>query len=158
MERLWAPWRMKFIKDKVARKRCIFCSNHKETKDSKNFIIERGEFNYVMLNIYPYAPGHIMISPYRHVKELDKMLPTERSEMMELTAKFIPILKKVINADGFNIGFNQGKSAGGSYKHIHQHIVPRWEGDTNFILPISNTKTFPEILKDTYKRIMKELK
>jgi ATP adenylyltransferase len=155
MESLFAPWRMKYIKKKKEKK-CILCTVPKE-REKDTLILFRGEFNYVVMNLYPYAPGHIMVSPYRHVEELDKMKTKEREEMINLSAKFIPTLKKALNAEGFNIGFNQGKIAGGSLRHVHMHVVPRWIGDTNFLKTTADTKIFPERVKDTYKRIKKSM-
>ncbi|MBT9163036.1 MAG: AP-4-A phosphorylase [Dehalococcoidia bacterium] len=154
MEHLWAPWRMEYIlgeKDK----RCIFCEKPGQDTDGKNYIVRRGERNFSMLNIYPYNPGHLMVAPYRHVASLDKLSDEELLEHFRLVSRSVALLTRVLRPSGFNIGINLGKVAGaGVEDHIHTHIVPRWEGDTNFMPVISDAKVVPEALADTYARLV----
>ena len=159
MDRLWAPWRIKYVSSST-RKGCIFCKAFKEKKDYSNLIILRSKHCFVILNIYPYNNGHVMIVPNRHIKDLEKL---SKDEILDLTATMIKtknIIKDILRPDGFNIGINIGKVAGaGVESHLHIHIVPRWNGDTNFMPIINNTKVIPQSLKDLYrsfKRCLKE--
>ena len=154
MDRLWAPWRSKYVKSKKD-KGCIFCNKSKENKDKANYIVKRGKYCFAILNIYPYNNGHIMVAPYRHISDLDKLKKDELVEIMELTQELIKKLKKVLKPSAFNCGFNLGEVAGAGYAdHLHIHIVPRWQGDTNFIPIIGKTKVIPQSLDDLYKRLM----
>lgn len=156
MKILWAPWRIKFIKSKKA-KGCIFCKKIKEKNDKQNFIVFRGKFCFVMLNIYPYNNGHLMVIPYRHISDINKLKKEEETEIFEVIKKMVKILKKTHKIEGCNIGMNLGKVSGaGIEKHIHIHIVPRWLGDTNFMPLISNTKVISDSLENTYNIIKKE--
>jgi ATP adenylyltransferase len=156
MQRLWAPWRSKYVKSKK-EKGCIFCLKPKAKKDKENYIVKRGKHAFVILNIYPYNNGHAMIAPYRHVGELDKLKKEELIEIMELTQEMIRRLKKVLKPHAFNCGFNLGDVAGAGYAdHLHIHIVPRWQGDTNFIPVIGDTKVIPQSLNDLYDRLIKQ--
>lgn len=154
MDRLWAPWRSKYVKSKKD-KGCIFCIKPKEKKDKTNYIVKRGKYCFAILNIYPYNNGHLMVAPYRHVGDLDNLRKEELIEIMELTQELIKKLKKILKPSAFNCGFNLGKVAGAGYAdHLHIHIVPRWQGDTNFIPIIGKTKVIPQSLDDLYKRLM----
>ena len=158
MERIWAPWRMEYIiQDKSEE--CIFCALPKSGDDKNNFILFQGKHCFVIMNIFPYNNGHLMVSPYRHfacITELDK---DESLEMTELTKNCIQILRDTNTPDGFNVGFNLGKSAGAGYdEHIHNHIVPRWTGDTNFMPVLAETRVIPEHLKRTYERLVPDFK
>ncbi|MEN3013861.1 MAG: HIT domain-containing protein [Endomicrobiia bacterium] len=158
MNILWAPWRVKFIKRKK-QKGCIFCKKIKQKNDSKNLIVYRGKYCFVILNTYPYNNGHLMIVPYRHISTLEKLSQQEGLEIFELTKNMIKILKKVYKIQGCNIGINIGKPAGaGIDKHLHLHIVPRWIGDVNFMPVFSDTKVISESLNNTYKLLKKEAK
>ncbi len=149
MDKLWAPWRSKFV-TKRKNKGCIFCIKKKQ--DRKNFIIKRSRLAFAMLNIYPYNNGHVMVSPYRHVKDLKGLNDAEMLDMIKLTAQMQSLLEKKLRPHGFNIGVNTGQVAGAGYKgHIHMHIVPRWTGDTNFMPIIGNTKVVPQSLEELYK-------
>lgn len=150
MKHLWAPWRMEYIL-KEKNEGCIFCEIPEENRDEKNYILYRGEFCFVILNTYPYNNGHIMIAPYSHVKNLEELNKDTINELMSLCQKSIFILKEKMNPQGFNIGVNIGKVAGaGILEHVHLHIVPRWQGDTNFMPVILDTKVIPEYLSKTY--------
>ena len=153
MEYLWAPWRMEFILAEKS-KGCIFCWKPKEKEDETNYILYRGEKNFVILNSYPYNPGHLIVTPYRHVSSLEDLANEELWEHFDIVRRSTKALRSVFNPMGFNIGINIGKSAGaGIADHVHTHIVPRWEGDTNFMSVISTTKVVPEALVSTYQRL-----
>lgn len=155
---LWAPWRAKFVKKTKKNKGCIFCKKSKSKNDKQNFVVYRGKYNFVMLNIYPYNNGHLMIAPYKHVSDLDSLTDDELLEMVQLLRKMISVLKKTHKIHGCNIGINLGKVAGaGVEKHVHVHIVPRWLGDTNFMPVVAKTKVISESLKETYKLLKKEV-
>ncbi|GIW47518.1 MAG: hydrolase [Deltaproteobacteria bacterium] len=157
MKVIWAPWRIEYItKEKEAG--CIFCEKPKETKDRENLILFRGETGFIIMNRYPYTNGHLMAVPYRHIKELAHLTDGEKLELMNLIIKSTEILK-AINPDGFNIGMNIGRVAGaGIEDHIHFHIVPRWNGDTNFMPVIGDVKVMPEYLDQTYIKLSQQIK
>ena len=151
---LWAPWRMQYIVGPRSDG-CILCTKAKSGEDAKNLILARGPFTYVLMNIYPYSSGHLMIAPYRHLDCLDKLCVEERSEMMVWASKSERILRDAFHAEGFNIGVNIGKVAGaGIDDHVHMHVVPRWNGDTNFMPVLGETKVIPEYLEETYARLV----
>lgn len=155
MERLWAPWRKEYM-DKLDREQgCIFCIKPAEKDDRKNHIIERRKYAYSMLNIYPYNNGHLMVAPYRHTGYLDDLSQEELIEMIELVKSSCRKLKAAIKPEGFNLGVNLGKVAGAGFAdHIHIHVVPRWEGDTNFMPVVARTKVIPQSLDDLYRLLV----
>jgi ATP adenylyltransferase len=157
MEHLWAPWRMEFIlADKPEG--CILCDKPGEEQDKPNYILYRGERNFVILNSFPYNPGHLMVAPYRHVASLEELNDEELWEHVDMVRRSTKALRRVFNPAGFNIGMNIGKPAGaGIDRHIHTHIVPRWQGDANFMPVISDTKVLPEALASTYEKLMGEI-
>lgn len=137
---------------------CIFCEKPKQDTDAQNYILHRGESNFSMLNIYPYNPGHLMVAPYRHVASMEEMNDEELLEHFRLVGRCVSVLRETLSPSGFNIGINLGKVAGaGVEDHIHTHIVPRWEGDTNFMPVISHTRVLPETLAETYARLAGKL-
>ncbi len=153
MENIWAPWRMEYISMEKPEG-CLFCQKVKENRDVSNYIIYRGERNFVILNLYPYNPGHLMVAPFRHVASLEGLTKEELSEHFEVVIKSTKAIAEALNPSGFNIGINMGKVAGaGVVDHIHTHIVPRWTGDTNFMPVISNTKVIPQALDSTYQKL-----
>lgn len=158
MERLWAPWRMKYIE--VAQHPdgdCFLCQLPKEDNDEANLILHRGKMNFIILNSFPYNPGHLMVAPYRQAASLEELANEEMNEHFELVRIATSVLKKVFKAEGFNIGINEGKVAGaGVGDHIHTHIVPRWWGDANFMPVVGDTKVINEALAETYRKIKKE--
>lgn len=157
MEHIWAPWRMEFIRMEKPEG-CIFCQKPEEEKDEANLILFRGEKNFVILNSFPYNPGHLMVTPYRHVPSLEEMTDEELQEHFELLKRSTKALRRVLNPAGFNIGINIGRSAGaGISDHAHTHIVPRWEGDTNFMPLIANARVVPEALVSTYQKLKGEI-
>jgi len=153
MEQIWAPWRMKYIlMDKS--KGCFLCENPKQNDDAANYILYRGSENFVIMNVYPYNPGHLMVAPYRHVASLEEMTREELHEHSEIVNRSLKVLRQAFNPQGFNIGVNIGKVAGvGLEGHVHTHIVPRWQGDTNFMPVISDTKIMSEALDETYEKL-----
>ncbi len=158
MKKIWAPWRMEYITQDKSDE-CIFCSLPKTEDDKKNFILFRGEYCFVIMNIFPYNNGHLMVSPYRHLACITKLDSKESLEVTELTKNCIQILRNSNTPDGFNVGFNLGKSAGAGYdEHIHNHIVPRWTGDTNFMPVIAETRVIPEHLQKTYEGLVPSFK
>jgi len=153
MERIWAPWRMRYIQVKKPEG-CILCDKPKQNSDAQNYILYRGKNNFVIMNSYPYNPGHLMIAPYRPVAELEELTDEERNEHFEIVSRSIKVLKEVFNPGGFNIGTNIGRIAGaGIDGHIHTHIVPRWQGDTNFMPVFSDVRVIPQALAETYEKL-----
>ncbi len=157
MDRLWAPWRMIYIVQNKKEKGCVLCRIYREKReDSKNFVVYRSKYCFALLNIYPYNNGHTMIVINRHVKSLEKLEKSEFLDLLETIVKTQNVIKKILKAEGFNIGMNIGKVAGaGIESHLHLHIVPRWHGDTNFMPIIGNTKVIPQSLKEVYKNMRK---
>jgi len=158
MEHIWAPWRIQFIRmDKP--KGCILCDFPKLQNDDEHSILYRGKKNFVILNSYPYNPGHLMVAPYRHVAGLDALTREELHEHGEIITRCIKLLRETFKPAGFNIGTNMGAVAGaGIADHVHTHIVPRWQGDNNFMPVIADTKVIPEALADTYRMLKDKLK
>jgi ATP adenylyltransferase len=153
MENLWAPWRAEYIlrTEKVG---CFLCQKPKENKDETNFILHRGQSNFIILNSFPYNPGHLLIAPYRHIGNPDALTAGEVEEHFSLLKLCLRLLTEVAKPAGFNIGMNLGKVSGaGLDDHLHTHVVPRWLGDTNFMAVISNTRVLPEALTATYKKL-----
>ncbi|MFH1220107.1 MAG: HIT domain-containing protein [Candidatus Eisenbacteria bacterium] len=150
-----AGWRMAYV-GKGSGKNCIFCGRTRSGTDRKNFIVLRGEHAFVMMNRFPYTTGHLMVAPYRHVSSLARLTPEEACEIMGLLAECEALLTKAIGPQGFNFGINMGRCAGAGFPgHVHVHVVPRWEGDTNFMPVVSESKVLPETLTDTYRKLMK---
>ena len=153
MEKLWAPWRMEYI-EMAKPDGCIFCDKPQESSDDLNYILYRGEKNFVMLNAYPYNPGHLLVTPYRHIANLEELSDEELDEHFKLVSRSLKLLREALSPGGFNIGINMGKVAGGGIsEHVHTHIVPRWQGDTNFMTALSDVKVIPEALSKTYKKL-----
>jgi ATP adenylyltransferase len=155
LERLWTPYRMAYIRgenkpaDDTAEE-CPFCRIPGLGDDRAALVVRRGELAYVVLNLYPYAPGHLMVCPYRHIAEYTDTTDAEAVEIADLTKVALRTLRSVSHAEGFNIGMNQGVAGGaGVAAHLHQHVVPRWVGDQNFMPVIGHTKTLPQLLQDT---------
>ncbi len=154
MEHIWAPWRIQYILEEKPGG-CILCDKPKEDKDAQNYILYRGKRNYIMMNSYPYNPGHLLIAPYRHTPALEELTEEERNEHFELVSRSIRVLKEVFQPGGFNIGANIGKVAGaGIDDHFHSHIVPRWQGDTNYVPVLADIRVVPQALADTYKSLV----
>jgi len=154
MDRLWTPWRYQYISHAEPSDGCIFCIKGAENKDAENYIIHRGKLNFVLLNLYPYTNGHLMIAPYQHVGTLAETPAETLAEMMRLTQRAEINLREAYLPHGFNFGMNIGQSAGaGVAGHIHMHMLPRWTGDANFMSTIGETRVLPEELPVTYKKL-----
>jgi ATP adenylyltransferase len=153
MDKLWAPWRMKYISAVVGKKQdgCIFCDKPQEAEDRQNLILYRGKNAFVICNAFPYNNGHLMVVPYKHTSSMDELDDATALETWKLLALCRRALSKAFNPDGFNIGINLGRVAGaGIDTHLHVHIVPRWNGDCNFMPVIGDTKVISQSLEDAY--------
>ena len=157
MDVLWSPWRYDYITESGAAKPhgCVFCNIlDNSASDEDTFILHRAEFNFVILNIYPYTTGHLMVVPYAHVSNLDAAEKAATDEMMDLIKRAQTALTDVYAPDGLNIGMNIGRSAGAGVEgHYHMHVLPRWVGDVNFMTAIGQTRTLPETLRSTYEKL-----
>ena len=152
LQRLWSPHRMSYIAEapKASKSSEGPFSEIPKMTDEEGLIVARGEAVYAVLNLYPYNPGHLMVVPYRRVAALEDLTPEESAELMAFTQQAIRVIKRVSNPDGFNVGLNLGAAAGGSLaEHLHQHIVPRWGGDANFITVLGGAKVMPQLLRET---------
>ena len=149
LERLWTPHRMAYIKGDDKPSGCPFCLAPVLPEDD-SLIVARGELVYAVLNLYPYNPGHLLVCPYRHVADYTELTPAETAEVATFTQRAMTVIRSVSAPHGFNIGMNMGHVAGaGIAAHLHQHVVPRWGGDANFMPIIGHTKVLPELLGDT---------
>jgi ATP adenylyltransferase len=149
-QRLWAPWRLDYIKGPKPDE-CIFCAKPAEGDDEAAYIVHRAERCFVMLNKFPYNNGHLMVSPYEHVPSLDGLDDDTLLELMQITRRSILALGDVYGPEGFNVGINIGAIAGaGVAGHVHQHVVPRWGADTNYMPVIASTRVLPQSLDDSY--------
>ena len=157
VDHIWTPWRMEYILEDHDKEGCIFCLAAEGGDDHKHLVFYRGEFNFMILNRYPYTSGHVMCVPYVHEAHLQGLNFEIRTEMMEMTTKAAAVLQSVYHPDGLNVGLNLGEMAGaGVEDNLHMHIVPRWAGDTNFMASIGNTRVLPESLPETYERVKAE--
>jgi ATP adenylyltransferase len=157
MENLWAPWRIDYILSKKPAG-CIFCDKPAEDRDDENLILLRGKYHFIIMNAFPYNNGHMMVVPYKHTSSLSDWSAEERAEMMELADLGVELLKRTMRPDGFNLGINMGLVAGaGVADHIHFHIVPRWNGDTNFMPVLSDTRVISEGLRATFGKLKEAL-
>ena len=160
MKKLFSPWRSAYIETFKAAKKsrgCLFCRMARAKDDGKNLIVFRGRYNFVVMNLYPYNNGHLMIVPLRHTGNLEKVPVRELREALDLVRRSITALKKVSKPHGFNVGVNIGRVAGaGIESHVHFHVVPRWNGDTNFMPVLGETKIISEDLKATWAKLRKQ--
>jgi ATP adenylyltransferase len=158
LQRLWTPWRMSYIKGEGKDlEGCPFCvlPDLGSDRDREAFILHRGRWVYAILNAYPYNPGHLMVVPFRHFDAFDELTAEELLELSEVTQLAVRALRRASNPQGFNIGINMGAVGGaGIADHIHQHVVPRWGGDTNFMPVIGQTRVLPELLEEAYDRLV----
>lgn len=162
MDRLWSPWRGEYIAAATgsdAQSRCVFCEIQADPQnDRQNFVLHRAQFNFVVLNIHPYSPGHLLIVPYEHVAELSSAAKDTTDELMDLTKHAETAIRRAYSPEGINIGMNLGKAAGaGIAGHIHIHMLPRWNGDTNFMTTVGEVRVLPEDLPTTYSKLSKHL-
>jgi len=152
-ERLWAPWRLEYIKSPKPDE-CIFCRALASDDDAAHYVVHRGELAFVMLNAFPYTNGHVMVSPNEHVGSLEGLGTDVLTEIMTLTQRSMAAIRAAYGPEGFNLGVNQGKVAGaGVEDHVHLHVVPRWAGDTNFMPVIGDVRVLPQSLEDSYRAL-----
>jgi ATP adenylyltransferase len=155
-QRIWAPWRLAYVKDtaKDSEQECIFCAKPEAGDDEASLIVHRGDRAFVILNLFPYTNGHLMIAPFEHIASIQAVPPGTTAEMMALAQRAIEVLEDKYEPHGFNVGFNQGRVAGaGVEHHIHMHVVPRWGGDTNFMPVLADTRVMPQTLEQTYEAL-----
>ena len=154
-EHLHAPWRMEYISQAgEPAPQCIFCTKSREERDRENYIVCRGKYTFIILNLFPYNNGHLMIVPYQHTAELTELSPETQAEMMWMATLAVTALTQAMRPDGFNLGINLGRAAGaGIAEHLHLHVVPRWVGDTNFMPVFGNTRVLPESLEQTWEKV-----
>ncbi|MGB9880431.1 MAG: HIT family protein [Anaerolineae bacterium] len=159
MKRIWAPWRMKYITGDKSQN-CVLCEALQAGDDAARYILYRGKKAVLMLNLYPYINGHLMVVPYEHVGDLVELDEETLADMMFLTKMGVQALREAMNnPHGFNVGMNLGRVAGaGIQDHVHIHIVPRWEGDTNFMPVLADVRIIPESLDDTYHKLLAALR
>lgn len=153
---MWAPWRMSYVgrehQDGYEGPTCVFCRLVAMNDDATTYILHRGALCFVVMNLYPYNNGHLMVIPYAHVDALTALDPATTTEMMALTQRAQHALAAAMHPQGFNIGINQGRAAGaGIAEHLHLHVVPRWAGDTNFMPAIGDCRVMPQHLDETYE-------
>jgi ATP adenylyltransferase len=154
MDILWTPWRYTYIKSADAAPGCIFCDKPKENDDEKNLIVHRGKSCFIILNAYPYTNGHVMVVPFAHEDQLQKLDRETASEIITLTQKAEGVLRELYRPEGINLGMNIGRAAGaGVAGHVHMHVLPRWTADANFMSVVGETRVLPEDLGTTYKRM-----
>lgn len=166
MKKLYAPWRSGYTVDTTRGKHddasadeCVFCTKFAADDDRTHYILGRYKHHAILLNLYPYNAGHLLIVPFDHVKHMHDLSPEARTELMELITKSIDILKEVLNAEGINVGVNLGKAAGaGIPSHLHWHIIPRWAGDTNFLPTVGDTKAVSYDLNTMYDQLIDSFK
>ena len=160
MKRLWAPWRKKYVTHQKPM-RCIFCVACRAPRknDGKKLVVCRSHHGFILLNLYPHNNGHVMVVPNRHVPSLERLTDAERLDLLRLVDRSLAILKKTLHPQGFNIGMNLGYIGGAGFpNHLHIHVVPRWQGDTNFMPILTGTKVISNSLQDVYKILSGALK
>lgn len=154
MKVLWAPWRMEYILSDEKEEGCIFCPGDDRSRDEERLILHVGSMTMVVMNKYPYINGHLLVAPVRHISDLEELTPEESQDLLLMVRKSVHILKEVMNPGGFNVGLNLGKAAGaGVEEHLHFHIVPRWNGDTNYMAVFGEVRVIPEHIRGTYSRL-----
>jgi len=158
MKRIFAPWRYKYVCDPDSEG-CIFCKAVNSDDDTRSGVLFRGEFSFVIMNIYPYNNGHVMVAPYKHTGDFKELSEDEMLEMSTLIQEWQEVIKKAMKPEGFNIGMNLGRIAGAGFEeHLHYHLVPRWSGDTNFMPIIGQTKVVPMSIDEAYDLLLKVYK
>jgi ATP adenylyltransferase len=161
VDRLWTPWRYQYIKGtgtpdpQASAPACIFCTLRDDAEhDARNYVVHRGRANFIVLNLYPYTNGHLLVIPYEHAADLDAVAKETTDEMMDLAKQAQSILRAAYRPHGFNLGMNLGQAAGaGVAEHLHLHVLPRWSGDANFMTVAGETRVLPEDLATTYERL-----
>lgn len=156
MDYLWTPWRYNYVSTADAAKDCVFCTKL-QGDDRQSYVVHRGRYCFVVLNIFPYTSGHAMVIPYQHLDSLEKLPPEATQELIVLSQKLEGILRRLYHPDGINLGMNIGKAAGaGVAGHIHMHVLPRWVADANFMTTVAETRVLPETLEQTWERMRAE--
>jgi ATP adenylyltransferase len=151
---IWAPWRLAYIGEADSQEGCVFCVEAAGELGADSLLVARGDHAFALLNKFPYSSGHLMVATLRHVAELDEVTAEEAAEIHMLTTRAIEALRRVYRPDAFNVGWNLGQVAGGSISgHLHEHVVPRWAGDTNFMPVLADIKVVPEHLLETRERL-----
>jgi len=159
MKALWAPWRMEYILSDQKGGPCIFCPGDNRDTDRSRLILHVGDLSMIMMNRFPYINGHILVAPVRHVKGLERLSQEERLDLLTTVTRSVEILKKAFSPEGFNVGLNLGKVAGaGVEEHMHFHIVPRWNGDHNYMTVLGELRVIPEHIEETYHRLLPHFK
>jgi ATP adenylyltransferase len=157
MDYLWTPWRYAYVSQADQAGGCVFCDKQAAGDDEKNFIVHRARWNYLLLNIFPYTVGHVLIAPYRHIASLTEAEPEELTELMDLTRRTEQALRKIYRPHGLNLGMNLGAAAGaGVAGHMHMHVLPRWVADANFMAVVAETRVLPETLETTWTKLRAE--
>jgi ATP adenylyltransferase len=153
-ERLWAPWRMRYVQGERKDEGCIFCLAAESDDPETRLVVHRGERCLVMLNAFPYNNGHVMVSPHRHLASIEELESDELLELMTLAQRALRAVRETYSPDGFNLGVNEGEVAGAGFAgHVHLHVVPRWAADSNFMAVTADTRVLPESLDDSYARL-----
>ena len=154
MKRLWAPWRMVYIDQDAKGDGCIFCAKNLQKDPREALLLTQTKHSLVMLNKYPYNNGHLLLAPKRHESQIDDLPQDEHADLHDMLRRSVAIVRTVLNPGGINLGMNIGKCAGaGVEDHLHWHLVPRWEGDTNFMPVVGETRVMPQHLLDSYDRL-----
>lgn len=154
MDFLWSPWRFRYVSRPPAPGSCIFCEKAAARRDEENYILQRGRLNFVILNLFPYTTGHLMVAPYAHVADLAGLAAETLAEMMEMAQRAERALREAYHPDGLNLGMNLGQAAGaGVAGHLHLHLLPRWFADSNFMTTVGETRVLPEDLATTYEKL-----
>ncbi len=154
MKNLWAPWRMQYILGPKCHDGCVLCAPESRAEDEEHLIVYRSEHVFAMLNRYPYASGHLMVIPYRHVSDITDLTAEEAADLMAVTQLCCRVLREISHPQGINVGLNLGEAAGaGIGMHMHMHVVPRWSGDSNFMAVLDDIRVIPEALVETYRRM-----
>lgn len=153
MRIIWAPWRIKYIKESKKKEGCFICEIINKDNDEENLVLNRTKNTIIIMNKFPYNSAHIMICPKRHIKNFYELKNEEIEEIMKLISKSQKIIEEIYKPDGFNLGVNIGKAAGAGEEHLHFHLVPRWFGDTNFMTVINETRVIPESIIEIYKKL-----
>lgn len=155
MKVIWAPWRMEYIVQDQEGERCIFCPGEDLGEDETRLILYVGPLSMVMMNRFPYTNGHLLVAPIRHVAELEPLSQDETLDLLVMVRRSIKVLKKVLSPEGFNVGVNLGKVAGaGVEDHLHFHVVPRWNGDTNYMSVLGEVRVIPEHIVKSYRELL----
>jgi ATP adenylyltransferase len=155
MDRLWTPWRFEYLRNADRAPSCVFCQMLGETHDADNLLLYRGRNAFVILNLFPYTSGHLLIVANRHIASLTEATPEELHEIIRLAGACESALRQEYHPDGYNMGFNIGRSAGaGVEHHVHMHVLPRWTGDSNFVSVVGETRVLPEELPTTFNRLL----